>query len=174
LVILGVSLGFKALSDREKSRPFECGFNPKHSARLPFSIRFFLVAIIFLVFDVELILLFPALPALSFSPIFPLRASLIRAIFILIVGLFHEIFQGSLALGAITIFIAGMSAIHEVDIKKIIALSTLRQLGLMFITLGIGRVYSGPPLIPQMLLAEFSRVTIKQFLKTFYTRVFVL
>jgi NADH:ubiquinone oxidoreductase subunit 5 (subunit L)/multisubunit Na+/H+ antiporter MnhA subunit len=77
-------------------------------------------------------------------------------------------------LGAITIFIAGMSAIHEVDIKKIIALSTLRQLGLMFITLGIGRVYSGPPLIPQMLLAEFSRVTIKQFLKTFYTRVFVL
>jgi NADH-ubiquinone oxidoreductase chain 5 len=45
---------------------------------------------------------------------------------------------GLALLGAITIFIAGMSAIHEVDIKKIIALSTLRQLGLMFITLGIG------------------------------------
>lgn len=43
-----------------------------------------------------------------------------------------------LLLGAITIFIAGSAAIKEVDIKKIVALSTLSQLGLIFITLGIG------------------------------------
>ena len=41
-------------------------------------------------------------------------------------------------LGALTILMAGISAIGELDMKKIIALSTLRQLGLMFITLGLG------------------------------------
>lgn len=43
-----------------------------------------------------------------------------------------------LLLGLLTIIIAGRAAIKEVDIKKIIALSTLRQLGFIFITLGIG------------------------------------
>ena len=41
-------------------------------------------------------------------------------------------------LGACTMWIAGMSAMGELDIKKVIALSTLSQLGLMFITLGLG------------------------------------
>ena len=41
-------------------------------------------------------------------------------------------------LGLITIFMAGGSAIYEVDIKKVIALSTLRQLGVMFFSLGMG------------------------------------
>jgi NADH-ubiquinone oxidoreductase chain 5 len=45
---------------------------------------------------------------------------------------------GLALLGAITIIMAGGSAMFEVDIKKIIALSTLRQLGLMFIMLGVG------------------------------------
>lgn len=49
-----------------------------------------------------------------------------------------EYLWGLCLLGAVTIIIAGRAAIFEVDIKKIIALSTLRQLGLMFITLGIG------------------------------------
>jgi NADH-ubiquinone oxidoreductase chain 5 len=43
-----------------------------------------------------------------------------------------------LVLGSLTILIAGISAMGEVDIKKIIALSTLRQLGLIFFVLGIG------------------------------------
>merc|ERR1711893_419946 len=41
-------------------------------------------------------------------------------------------------LGLITIIIAGITAIKEIDIKKIIALSTLSQLGIMIIILGIG------------------------------------
>lgn len=41
-------------------------------------------------------------------------------------------------LGAITMGIAGVSALFEVDMKKVIALSTLSQLGIMFLTLGIG------------------------------------
>merc|ERR1711956_150077 len=94
LVILVFSLGTftskKIMFYSEKMSPFECGFTPKYNSRLPFSIRFFLVSIIFLVFDVELVLIFPYILSLN-RRIFILSISLLLIfLIILVLGLFHE------------------------------------------------------------------------------------
>uniref|UniRef100_UPI0030E3CCEA NADH dehydrogenase subunit 3 n=1 Tax=Assiminea estuarina TaxID=2904674 RepID=UPI0030E3CCEA len=96
VMCLGWVLSKRGLEDREKSSPFECGFDPIKSARLPFSLRFFLLAIIFLIFDVEIVLLLPAL--VSLMNMFDLSLLIGISIFllILIVGLFHEWNEGSL------------------------------------------------------------------------------
>nr|AKL90667.1 NADH dehydrogenase subunit 3 [Columbella adansoni] len=93
---LGWVLAKRAVSDREKSSPFECGFDPIKSARLPFSLRFFLLAIIFLIFDVEIVLLFPILMSMSSSYSSTIIFGTFIFLVILIVGLFHEWNEGSL------------------------------------------------------------------------------
>ncbi|KAF1371392.1 NADH dehydrogenase subunit 3 (mitochondrion) [Perca fluviatilis] len=82
--------------DHEKLSPYECGFDPLGSARLPFSLRFFLVAILFLLFDLEIALLLPlpwgdqlASPLMTF-----LWASAVLAL--LTLGLIYEWLQGGL------------------------------------------------------------------------------
>ena len=45
--------------DKEKVSVYECGFDPFHSPGEPFSIKFFLIAILFLIFDLEISYLFP-------------------------------------------------------------------------------------------------------------------
>nr|YP_009255691.1 NADH dehydrogenase subunit 3 [Reticulitermes labralis]AND97125.1 NADH dehydrogenase subunit 3 [Reticulitermes labralis] len=86
----------KTHEEREKSSPFECGFDPKNSARLPFSSRFFLVAVIFMIFDVEIALLLPMPITMTASNVGSWM--LISSVFllILIIGLYHEWNQGSL------------------------------------------------------------------------------
>lgn len=45
--------------DSEKYSPYECGFNPFEDARVKFEIHFYLVGILFIVFDLEIVFLFP-------------------------------------------------------------------------------------------------------------------
>nr|YP_010873070.1 NADH dehydrogenase subunit 3 [Batocera horsfieldi]WGV34290.1 NADH dehydrogenase subunit 3 [Batocera horsfieldi] len=96
LIIILNLISKKTFADREKSSPFECGFDPKSSARMPFSLQFFLIAVIFLIFDVEITLLFPLILTLKISNI--LSYSMISMFFILILllGLYHEWNQGAL------------------------------------------------------------------------------
>nr|YP_010693563.1 NADH dehydrogenase subunit 3 [Scolytoplatypus skyliuae]WCB99754.1 NADH dehydrogenase subunit 3 [Scolytoplatypus skyliuae] len=89
-------LSKKSFYDREKSSPFECGFDPKNYARLPFSLHFYLLAIIFIIFDVELTLLLPSIIIMKFSNLINFSMTIISFILILIFGLFYEMKQGSL------------------------------------------------------------------------------
>nr|YP_010591381.1 NADH dehydrogenase subunit 3 [Morphostenophanes yunnanus]QXF60329.1 NADH dehydrogenase subunit 3 [Morphostenophanes yunnanus] len=86
----------KTLLDREKSSPFECGFDPKSSARMPFSLHFFLIAIIFLIFDVEITLLFPLIISMKYNNMLIYTTVMTAFIVILLMGLFHEWSQGAL------------------------------------------------------------------------------
>nr|YP_009731713.1 NADH dehydrogenase subunit 3 [Carpophilus dimidiatus]QHR79661.1 NADH dehydrogenase subunit 3 [Carpophilus dimidiatus] len=86
----------KTFSDREKNSPFECGFDPKNSARLPFSLHFFLIAIIFLIFDVEITLLLPLIMTLKLTSMINFSTISISFIAILLIGLYHEWNQGAL------------------------------------------------------------------------------
>nr|AXS65275.1 NADH dehydrogenase subunit 3 [Cerambycidae sp. 6 KM-2017] len=86
----------KTFIDREKSSPFECGFDPKNSARIPFSLQFFLIAVIFLIFDVEITLLFPLIKILKTCNIILFFNLTMLFILILILGLYHEWNQGAL------------------------------------------------------------------------------
>nr|YP_010454176.1 NADH dehydrogenase subunit 3 [Lusepiola birostrata]QXJ42205.1 NADH dehydrogenase subunit 3 [Lusepiola birostrata] len=96
LLILGLTINKRSYKDREKNTPFECGFDPSIYTRAPFSMRFFLLAVIFLIFDVEIILLMPlTMNIMNSNTHWPLTSSIFFLI-ILLMGLFHEWNQGSL------------------------------------------------------------------------------
>lgn len=96
LIFLNSAIAKKSFFDREKPSPFECGFDPKRSARIPFSLRFYLVALIFLIFDVEITLILPI--PLFFIQINITLISIVSSFFllILVLGLFHEWNEGAL------------------------------------------------------------------------------
>nr|QRW36403.1 NADH dehydrogenase subunit 3 [Sanfilippodytes adelardi] len=95
-MMMASTLSKKTFMDREKNSPFECGFDPLNSSRLPFSLQFFLIAVIFLIFDVEIALMFPMIMIFKSSNLWILMMSTFFFIFILLIGLYHEWIQGAL------------------------------------------------------------------------------
>ena len=93
---LALVTGKKSSSDREKLSPFECGFDPLKKARVPFSLRFFLVTIIFLIFDVEIVLLLPLGVIFISTGLISLLVVSLIIIIILFLGLINEWNQGAL------------------------------------------------------------------------------
>nr|AOY39441.1 NADH dehydrogenase subunit 3 [Derodontidae sp. BMNH 899913] len=96
MIMLVNLISKKSIIDREKSSPFECGFDPKSSTRMPFSLHFFMIAIIFLIFDVEITLLFPIILTIKFSSMMNFLLISLITIMLLILGLLHEWKQGAL------------------------------------------------------------------------------
>ena len=100
---LGLSLGFVVLNfilspknpDPEKLSAYECGFEPFSDSRMEFDIRFYLVAILFIIFDLEIAFLFPW--AISLGNIgFVGFISMMIFLFILTIGFIYEWKKGAL------------------------------------------------------------------------------
>ena len=103
LVGLGVGVGplilGKILSpnkpDTEKNSPYECGFEAFEDARMKFDVRYYLVAILFILFDLEIAFLFPWAVVLKEIGLFGFVAMLVF-LFVLVVGFIYEWKKGAL------------------------------------------------------------------------------
>jgi NADH-quinone oxidoreductase subunit A len=100
LVVGGAALAAGALlgprrPDSEKDSPYECGFEAFEDSRMKFDVRYYLVAILFIIFDLEIAFLFPWAVALDSIGTFGLVA---MAIFIavLVIGFIYEWKRGAL------------------------------------------------------------------------------
>ncbi|MEJ0005312.1 MAG: NADH-quinone oxidoreductase subunit A [Steroidobacteraceae bacterium] len=92
--ILG-RLSTRSKGDAQKLSPYECGFEAYEDARMRFDVRYYLVAILFIVFDLEIAFLFPWAVSLAKIGVFGLLA---MGIFlgILVVGFIYEWKKGAL------------------------------------------------------------------------------
>ena len=102
-VALGLSVGFIVLNfvfapnnpDPEKLSAYECGFEAFSDSRMEFDVRFYLVAILFIIFDLEIAFLFPW--AISLGNIGLLGfSSMMIFLFILTIGFIYEWKKGAL------------------------------------------------------------------------------
>lgn len=96
LGILGLILGKKLFMNREKLSSFECGFDPMERTRNSFSLRFFLLAIVFLIFDIEIVLFLPYILGIYLGTGIIIKTLMRVFVLILLIGLVHEFNEGSL------------------------------------------------------------------------------
>ena len=94
MVGLGALLGPRR-PDAEKLSPYECGFKPFEDARMPFDVRFYLVAILFILFDLETAFLFPWAVVLRHIGWFGF-ATMILFLVLLTIGFIYEWGRGAL------------------------------------------------------------------------------
>nr|AVJ52390.1 NADH dehydrogenase subunit 3 [Acanthosoma nigrodorsum] len=96
LMTICATISKSSIKDREKMSPFECGFDPMSSARTPFSIQFFLIAVLFLIFDVEIAILLPVIITMKWSMSMMWIITISSFMLVLIMGLLHEWKNGML------------------------------------------------------------------------------
>jgi NADH-quinone oxidoreductase subunit A len=99
-VLLGLGTVLGRLSaryrnDHEKQSPYECGFEPFEDTRMKFDVRYYLVAILFIIFDLEIAFLFPWAVSLHRIGTFGLAAMGVFLL-ILVIGFAYEWKKGAL------------------------------------------------------------------------------
>jgi NADH-quinone oxidoreductase subunit A len=94
LIVLGYLLGPRR-PDPDKLSPFECGFEAFEDSRMKFDVRYYLVAILFILFDLEIAFLFPWAVSLRSIGHFGI-ASMVVFLAILVVGFIYEWKKGAL------------------------------------------------------------------------------
>lgn len=94
LLALGFLLG-RGDKDAEKLSAYECGFEPFEDSRMKFDVRYYLVAILFIIFDLEIAFLFPWAVSLDVIGTFGLL-SMGVFLAILVVGFIYEWKKGAL------------------------------------------------------------------------------
>nr|YP_007890632.1 NADH dehydrogenase subunit 3 [Jakoba bahamiensis]AGH24126.1 NADH dehydrogenase subunit 3 [Jakoba bahamiensis] len=95
-IVLGLSYILATQNaDVEKISPYECGFDPFDDARSTFDVRFYLVSILFIIFDLEIAFLFPWAISLSHITLFGFWTMVIFLL-ILTVGFIYEWKKGAL------------------------------------------------------------------------------
>jgi len=94
LLLLGMALG-KGQKDPDKTAPYECGFEAFEDTRMRFDVRYYLVAILFIIFDLEIAFLFPWAVSLDQVGLFGLIAMGIF-LMVLVVGFIYEWRKGAL------------------------------------------------------------------------------
>nr|YP_010251077.1 NADH dehydrogenase subunit 3 [Chouioia cunea]QTW90611.1 NADH dehydrogenase subunit 3 [Chouioia cunea] len=95
MLMLNMLISKKMFKSREKLSSFECGFDPISNNRSPFSLQFYLISIIFLIFDVELALILPMICSISFY-YYMININSLIIMMILLMGLYMEMYEGSL------------------------------------------------------------------------------
>jgi NADH-quinone oxidoreductase subunit A len=96
VVLLGLGFAFgRGRKDPDKLAPYECGFEAFEDSRMRFDVRYYLVAILFIIFDLEIAFLFPWAVSLGEIGMFGLVA---MGIFlaVLVVGFIYEWRKGAL------------------------------------------------------------------------------
>jgi NADH-quinone oxidoreductase subunit A len=81
--------------DEEKLSPYECGFEAFEDARMKFDVRYYLIAILFILFDLEIAFLFPWAIVLQEIGLFGFMAMVVF-LAILVVGFIYEWMRGAL------------------------------------------------------------------------------
>ena len=103
IIALGLSVSFVFLififspkkPDPEKLSAYECGFEPFNDSRMEFDVRFYLVAILFIIFDLEIAFLFPWAISLGKIGLYGF-VSMMIFLFILTIGFIYEWKKGAL------------------------------------------------------------------------------
>jgi NADH-quinone oxidoreductase subunit A len=96
--VLPIAMGFMLAPNRpdpEKLSPYECGFEAFEDARMKFDVRYYLVAILFILFDLEIAFLFPWAIVLEEIGLFGFL-SMVVFLGILVVGFVYEWMKGAL------------------------------------------------------------------------------